>query len=377
MPCASWRSQVLAAAAEHAARFVSELRAKGVVGNRRDAIPDVGEERAVSGPRGVLAEDMQQDPVLVQLHVVAAAHLAGVQRRALCGHELRYQPAQDGGGERARADLGEGQGGEGLVAHPLAVVLPDAAVHAAAGGHGRGQLIPAGAEEAVEHRLVETDVGDPCRQGSRVGLRGVGRGRREANRAGGGVEIVNQPHARAGAGLDGETRHHGGPRHARAHPAHLRLRRAVRDRHLAGQPRARRGRAVEPLLHREPPGAPGGDHRRERRVGLPRDRERVEQRAEIVGRRDQVHGGRFQAEARVHRQRLALLAQPVGVHDEQAERRALAPGGVLHGGLDEAVAEEVVADAREPRAHVRMPLRGVIGVDVFRDIDHGIRASAG
>ena len=371
MPWAAWRSQVLAAPAQHAARAVAELRAQRVVGDGSDAIPELGHERAVSGPGDVFAEDVQQNAVLVQLRVVAAPHLARVQRRALGGHALRGQAAEHGGGEGARAELGEGEGGEGLVPDPLAVVLPDAAVHAAASGHRGGQLRPAGTEEVVEDRLVEGDLGGSGMDSPRVRFGGVGRGRRDAKLAGHRIEVVDEPHARAGARLDGEPRHDGGSRNARAHPAHLRVRRSVGDRHFTGQPRARRRRAVEPLLHREAAGAPGGDHRRHGRVRLPRHGERVQQRAQVIRRRDQVHGGRLEAEARVHRQRVALLAQPLGVHDEQGQRRALAPGGVLHGGLDEAVAEDVVVHAGEPRAHIRMPLPGVVVVDMFRDVYHG------
>ena len=209
MPWAAWRSQVLAAPAQHAARSVAELRAQRVVGDGSDALPVLGHQRAVSGPGDVLAEDVQQDAVLVQLRVVAAPHLARVQRRALCGDKLRHQPAQNRRGEGACAELGQGKGGESLVADPLAVVLPDAAVHAAAGGHRGRQLRPAGTEEVVEDRLVEGDVGGAGLDSPRVRFRGVGRGRRDTERAGRRVEIVDEPHARAGAWLDGEPRHDG------------------------------------------------------------------------------------------------------------------------------------------------------------------------
>ena len=78
----------------------------------------------------------------------------------------------------------------------------------------------------------------------------------------------------------------------------------------------------------------------------------------------------------MHGQRVAFPAEPVGVHDEQPERRAFAARRVLDGGLDQPVAEHEVVGAREARAHVGMPEPGVVVVHVFRDVYHRFRASA-
>ena len=55
---------------------MAELRPQRELGDGGDAIPEVPDESDVPGPRHVLREDMEQHAVLIQFHVVTAAHLA-------------------------------------------------------------------------------------------------------------------------------------------------------------------------------------------------------------------------------------------------------------------------------------------------------------
>jgi hypothetical protein len=85
----------------------------------------------------------------------------------------------------------------------------------------------------------------------------------------------------------------------------------------------------------------------------------------------QPQQGRGQAAPRVHRQRGALLPQPVGIHHQQARQRAVAFRGMLQCGLDQAVAKKEIIDAAQAGGDIGRPVIGVVVIKVLAGFDHG------
>ncbi len=367
---------VFPAADEQAARLVAERLAQRILGHGGDTWPGGGHEVEVARPPGVLGHGLEQHAVLVQFHVVQRARRAGVERGAVGRDELVQQPVQDRRGEVLVAQLHERDGDGRLVTHPLAVVLPDAAVEAPALRDHRRQLAGGAAEQVVEQRLAEAGrrvVGPPR------GVRPIERprvGQAQLDRSGGGIEIVGEPHRGAAAAGDVD-----GGADGRVEAGGLegdRPRSVTGVDHLDGPHHAaRRGRAGEPFDHVQVAGQPAGFHGGDAGRLVPSDLQGAGIRHRGARRRDDADACRFQSVRGVHRERVALRAEAVGVHDQEPERGAVAGRRVLHGGLDDAVAEEEVGGVGQPRPHIGMPVGRVIVIHVLGNVDHVTTSEGG
>jgi hypothetical protein len=257
-----------------------------------------------------------------------------------------------------------------LVAHPLTPVLPQAGIDAAvAGDHGR-QLPAARVEAVIEKNVAEARVRGPGPVLAGILFERVAADRRLVDGPAAGVERVHDPGPRVAARVKRQVPlDRGAP--APGLQAHITGRAGDdADRDLPRDPRGAPIRAVEALVHLDAVPAPIGKHRRHAVVLAPPNAQVARGRRAFSLRGHEPDDRRLEAARRIERQGLALPAETLGVHEQQAERRPFPAGRELHRGLDEAVAEEEVRRILEARPDIGVPLARVVVVEVLGRLDH-------
>ncbi len=121
----------LAAVDQEAGRSVAELGPQRKAGDLDDPVPVRPDEVLVAGPMEIGFQGDEKDAVLVQFALRRGAEAARIDGGALVADEVGEEPGQDRAGGPGLPGHRQGHGGERLVADPLEVVLPDAAVHPA------------------------------------------------------------------------------------------------------------------------------------------------------------------------------------------------------------------------------------------------------